>query len=288
MASMAQAHFLGAPDEEAYRIQRKRLITALSIAVLAHLIALVVLAQPARFKLGIDRTDPVITRWIDLPATPSPGVARKEPTPETPATPKAEAPAKPKAQPDRTRPTPRPSRNDEQSAATPAATAPSDTASAAVSSPLPEGQDPLRMLPTTPERFQMLDRLSREIDADPSMFAPGNAVSVTIDLDGKPKVWRFVIVGEESIRSMGGLDVPTLRLMHYPEHERDDKVEVWLVPQLAYRPIQINVTPPGAVMSQTNTARIALDQLDQAVREGREPGSMPAASAPAPTAAASR
>ena len=134
------------------------------------------------------------------------------------------------------------------------------------------------MLPTTPERFAALDRLSRDIDADPTLFAPGNAISVTIDLDGKPKVWRFVIVGEESITSLGGRDVPTLRLRHYPENDHDENIEVWLVPQLAYRPVQISVTPPNALTSFTNTARVALDQLDQAARSH---GPAPGASAPA-------
>lgn len=264
-ASIAPTLTLDAPAGSAERLQRKRLVTALTVAVVAHAAVLVAMAMPPRFKLGIDRANPVMTRWIELPATPSPGVASREPAPEKPSQPKAEAPARPKVSPERTRPTPRPARDDSQSAPSQVAQAPSDAASAP-SSPLPEGQDPLRMLPTTPERFDMLDRLSRDVDADPSLFSPGNAISVTVDLNGQPKVWRFIIVAEETIRSMGGLDVPTLRLLHYPENDRDDRVEVWLVPQLAYRPVQINVTPPGERSGQSFTARIALDQLDQAAR----------------------
>lgn len=266
----------GALDEGALRVQRKRLITAVSAALVLHAIVLAALAMPSRMKLGIDQTAPVVTRWIDAPTVPSPGLARQDPTADQRSTPKAEAPARPKDRTDRTQPTPRPARNDDQSAAVATAATPA-ASDAAAASPLPEGQDPLRMLPTTPERFQMLDRLSRDIGADPALFVPGNAVSVTIDLDGKPKVWRFVIVGEELIRSLSGLDVTTLRLLHYPENDRDDKVEVWLVPQLAYRPVQISVTPPGALTSFTNTARVALDQLDQAARSH---GPAPGASAP--------
>ena len=287
LASIAQTPFFNAPDDGTQRLQRKRLVTALSVAVLVHAVVLVALAMPPRFKLGIDRADPVVTRWIQLPTTPSPGVAREEPTPDQPSQPKAEAPAKPKERPERTRPTPRPARDDDKSAATQVAEAPTDAASAA-SSPLPEGQDPLRMLPTTPERFQMLDRLSRDVDADPSLFAPGNAISVSIDLNGQPKVWRFIIVAEESVKSMGGLDVPTLRLLHYPENDRDDRVEVWLVPQLAYRPIQINVTSPGALTPQNYTARAALDQLDRAARGEPPAGTAPGAGASAPAKPASQ
>ncbi len=273
---MASTFPQGTLDEGALRLQRKRLITAVSAALVLHAIVLAALAMPSRMKLGIDQTAPVVTRWIDAPTVPSPGLARQDPTADQRSTPKAEAPTRPNDRTDRTQPTPRPARNDDQSAAV--ATAASPAASdAAAASPLPEGQDPLRMLPTTPERFQMLDRLSRDIGADPALFVPGNAVSVTIDLDGKPKVWRFVIVGEELIRSLSGLDVTTLRLLHYPENDRDDKVEVWLVPQLAYRPVQISVTPPGALTSFTNTARVALDQLDQAARSH---GPAPGASAP--------
>ena len=266
----------GTLDEGALRLQRKRLITAVSAALVLHAIVLAALAMPSRMKLGIDQTAPVVTRWIDAPTVPSPGLARQDPTADQRSTPKAEAPARPKDRTDRTQPTPRPARNDDQSAAVATAATPA-ASDAAAASPLPEGQDPLRMLPTTPERFQMLDRLSRDIGADPALFVPGNAVSVTIDLDGKPKVWRFVIVGEELIRSLSGLDVTTLRLLHYPENDRDDKVEVWLVPQLAYRPVQISVTPPNALTSFTNTARVALDQLDQAARSH---GPAPGASAP--------
>ena len=266
----------GALDEGALRLQRKRLITAVSAALVLHAVVLAALAMPSRMKLGIDQAAPVVTRWIEAPSVPSPGLARQDPTADQRSTPKAEAPARPKDRTDRTQPTPRPARNDDQSAAVATAATPA-ASDAAAASPLPEGQDPLRMLPTTPERFQMLDRLSRDIGADPALFVPGNAVSVTIDLDGKPKVWRFVIVGEELIRSLSGLDVTTLRLLHYPENDRDDKVEVWLVPQLAYRPVQISVTPPGALTSFTNTARVALDQLDQAARSH---GPAPGASAP--------
>ena len=273
---MASTFPQGTLDEGALRLQRKRLITAVSAALVLHAIVLAALAMPSRMKLGIDQTAPVVTRWIDAPTVPSPGLARQDPTADQRSTPKAEAPARPKDRTDRTQPTPRPARNDDQSAAVATAATPA-ASDAAAASPLPEGQDPLRMLPTTPERFQMLDRLSRDIGADPALFVPGNAVSVTIDLDGKPKVWRFVIVGAELIRSLSGLDVTTLRLLHYPENDRDDKVEVWLVPQLAYRPVQISVTPPGALTSFTNTARVALDQLDQAARSH---GPAPGASAP--------
>ena len=273
---MASTFPQGTLDEGALRVQRKRLITAVSAALVLHAIVLAALAMPSRMKLGIDQTAPVVTRWIDAPTVPSPGLARQDPTADQRSTPKAEAPARPKDRTDRTQPTPRPARNDDQSAAVATAATPA-ASDAAAASPLPEGQDPLRMLPTTPERFQMLDRLSRDIGADPALFVPGNAVSVTIDLDGKPKIWRFVIVGEELIRSLSGLDVTTLRLLHYPENDRDDKVEVWLVPQLAYRPVQISVTPPGALTSFTNTARVALDQLDQAARSH---GPAPGASAP--------
>lgn len=279
LTAIALETFTDAPDAVAHRLQRKRLLTALSVAILAHVVALVVLAQPARFKLGIDRADPVITRWIELPATPSPGVAREEPSSEKQAQPKAEAPAKPKELPERTRPTPRPARSDDQSSAT-AAAAPTDPASAAAaSSPLPEGQDPLRMLPTTPESFQMLDQLSRNVDADPAMFRPGNAVSVTIELNGQPKVWRFVIAGEDSILALSGREVPTLHLIHYPENDQDEQLEVWLVPQLAHRPIQLATTPRGALTSYYTNARVALNQLDQAARVGNPAAA--GASAPA-------
>ena len=273
---MASTFPQGTLDEGALRVQRKRLITAVSAALVLHAIVLAALAMPSRMKLGIDQTAPVVTRWIDAPTVPSPGLARQDPTADQRSTPKAEAPARPKDRTDRTQPTPRPARNDDQSAAVATAATPA-ASDAAAASPLPEGQDPLRMLPTTPERFQMLDRLSRDIGADPALFVPGNAVSVTIDLDGKPKVWRFVIVGEESITSLGGRDVPTLRLRHYPENDRDENIEVWLVPQLAYRPVQISVTAPGTQTPFSNTARAALNQLDQAARNQ---SATPGASAP--------
>ncbi len=118
----------------------------------------------------------------------------------------------------------------------------------------------------------MLDRLSREIDADPSMYAPGNAISVSIELDGQTKSWRFVVVGEESILSMGGRQVPVLHLLHYPENDKDARLEVWLVPQLAHRPIQMLIVKPGELNSDLHTARMALDQIDQAARNSRSTG----------------
>lgn len=269
--------------------ERRRKLVALGAAVLVHAVALVALAQPAAIKLGVaNQVDPVTIRWVAAPVVPSPGLARSEPPPPTEAKPEAPPPVKPKPRPARQKPKPRPALQDERVVAAAAAQPASQSASdALVASPLPQGQDPLTMLHTTPEHFQMLDALSRQIAEDPAMYEPGNAVSLSLDVDGQPRVWRFVIVAEEAIQSLSGLDVPTLRLMHFPEHDQDPKLEVWLVPQLAYRPVQIALTPPGALSAQLHNARSALDQLDPRARGSAAPA-QPDSAAPSPQDAASR
>ncbi|QTD45058.1 DUF3108 domain-containing protein [Ottowia testudinis] len=252
---------------------RRQLTSAFFLAVLGHAVVMLALAAAPGFRPGAPHVTPLSTRWVDAPPTARPSVAAtpaamaQTAQPPAPARVSAQAPSKAERRPAPHRPNPSTADSNE-----PRASARSDTDVADAAKPelataaaaLPPGDDPLRMLPTTPERFQVLDKLSQTIDGDPQAYAVGHAVSVEIEDAGKPRTWRFVVVGEDMIRSMAGRDVPVLHLVHYPEHEKDDRIEIWLTSELAHRPVQMEVFVAGVTTGRV-TARTALDRLDRAV-----------------------
>ena len=254
---------------------RQQLICAFFVAVLGHTVVMLALAAAPGFRPGAHHAAPLSTRWVDAPPTARPSVAAtpaamaETAQPPVPAQAVAQAPNKAERGPTPPRPRPKPSTADSDKSAA-SARSETNVADAAKAEPataaaaLPPGDDPLRMLPTTPERFQVLDKLSQTVDGDPQAYAVGNAVSVDIEDAGTPRAWRFVVVGEGTIRSMAGRDVPVLHLVHYPENEKDDRVEIWLTPDLAHRPIQIEIFVNGVTTGRV-TARTALDRLDRAL-----------------------
>jgi hypothetical protein len=238
---------------------------AVAAAVAGHALALVALSLPGQLRLGETRIEPMYTRMIEAPLMTTPGLATQSapPAPAPRAQPQAPAPAKREAPSKRTPPRPQPAGEQEQAApAQPmAAASEPDAQATAVASALPDGQDPLLMLPGTPERLHLLDQVSLAVAADPEAYTVGNAISVELQPPHEARTWRFVIDGEDFVVSPGGKHVRVLRLVHFPEHNKDDRLTVYIVPELAYRPVQIDVMPVGQPMARY-TARNSLRLLD--------------------------
>ncbi len=268
------------PPRPGGRVERRQLAGPLVLALAGHGLLLAGLSLGHAPRLGDLRVHAVETRMIDGPVHTRVGITAPAPTPVPPAVeatdvaqpaPRAEAKAKP---------TPRGEarlRSDQPA---------TDTSGApAAAAPLPDGQDPLLMLPTTPEQLRLFDELSLVVAADPALYAVGNAVSVTIEDQGKTRTWRFVVAEEDSIQSLRGRAVPTLRLVHFPEFDADEKIELWLVPELAYRPIQVAITD-ALGSSRITTARVALNLLDSA--PSKSTAAWPDAARPRPPGAGAR
>lgn len=249
--------------------ERKRLVASVAVVCLAHALALFGLSYAALPKAGVPHTSPVLVRWVEARVNDAQGAAAHAPSApairpdSTPARTLTEAP-KPTSKP-ADRPVPHtPSRAADDS---PQPMAKSDSPSDASAQPdapslppLPEGQDPLRMLPTTPERFELLSRLSATAYAEPDQFAQGSAISLQMPNGTAFKTYRFVVVGEETVASLKGLQVPALHLASVPMDSTEEKIDVWLAPQLVYRPIQMSITNVRGEV-QYFTARSVLDQF---------------------------
>lgn len=234
---------------------RRSLSGAVALALLGHAAIIAALWQPRAPRLGETRVAPVLMRWADAPPGPQPTAA---PQPQG----RADAPPEPA----RTR---RPRAH--RTTAKPAPAQPARAETVAESAPaLADEQDPLRMLAIDAGTFRMLDQLSRVVASDPQSHGPGSAVSFELEGDAGGRVWRYVVVGEESMPSASGAQVPVLHLVHFPERDGDERIEVWLLPGLAYRPVQL-VSGPDAATSRGTSASFVLDRL--------APGAAPA---PAP------
>ena len=249
--------------------ERKRLVASVAVVCLAHALALWGLGYAALPKAGVPHTTPAQVRWVEARVSDAQGAAAHAPSApairpdSTPARTRTEAP-RPASKP-ADRPVPHtPSRAADDSPQPLAKSERPSDASAQADAPslppLPEGQDPLRMLPTTPERFELLSKLSATAYTEPDQFAPGSAISLQMPHGTTTKTYRFVVVGEETVASLKGLQVPALHLASVPMDSTEEKVDVWLAPQLVYRPIQLALTNARGEV-QYFTARSVLDQF---------------------------
>lgn len=263
--------------------ERKLMLTSVAVVCAAHALALFGLTHAALLKPGVSKASPVTVRWVearvsDVQGEAAPKSGAPSVKPDTiPAQPRVQAP-RPTSKP-ADRPLPRvTSGAAEDRPETARADSPSDTSAQPEPPslpPLPEGQDPLRMLPTTPERFELLSRLSASAYASPEQFTPGAAISLQLPSGGALKTYRFVVVGEETVASLKGLHVPTLHLANVPTDAAEEKIDLWLAPQLVYRPIQMTITNASGT-AQSFTARSVLDQF------ALEPAAAPASASQPP------
>ena len=91
------------------------------------------------------------------------------------------------------------------------------------------------------DRLSVLLQLGALLASDPAHFEPGTSISVQTAGPRSAEVWLFTVMQTEALNLPGGA-VQGLKLERQPREPYDQKVEVWLSPQLAYLPVRIRIT----------------------------------------------
>lgn len=110
------------------------------------------------------------------------------------------------------------------------------------------------LLPHTQDRLSVLIQLAAMVAGEPQRYPPGQAVVLHTVSSRDADLWRFVVKNTEVLDlPVGAMD--TVHLVREALHAYDNRVEVWLAPQLGYLPVRILWTQAnGDVVDQQLSA----------------------------------
>ncbi|WP_180125155.1 DUF3108 domain-containing protein [Rhodoferax sp. BLA1] len=91
------------------------------------------------------------------------------------------------------------------------------------------------------DRLSVLVQLGALVASDPAHFEPGTTLSLQTAGPRNAIVWLFTVMPAEALELPGG-PLQTVKLERQPRELYEQKIEVWLAPQLDYLPARIRVT----------------------------------------------
>ncbi|MDM0051343.1 DUF3108 domain-containing protein [Variovorax sp. J22R115] len=94
------------------------------------------------------------------------------------------------------------------------------------------------------DRLSVLLQLGALLAGDPLRYPPGSVIAVQTVGPRDAEIWTFN-VGEEEQLSVPAGNFTVRKLTRNPRLPFDDKVEVWLSPELAYLPVRLRLTQAG-------------------------------------------
>jgi hypothetical protein len=94
------------------------------------------------------------------------------------------------------------------------------------------------------DRLSVLLQLGALVAGEPARFTPGTLLTIQTVGAREADVWLFTFEESESLTLPGG-EVQGIKLVRNPRKPYDQKVEVWLAPQLGYLPARIRITDAG-------------------------------------------
>lgn len=94
------------------------------------------------------------------------------------------------------------------------------------------------------DQLSVLMQLSAMLAGDPPRYPPGSVIAVQTVGPRSAEIWTFSVSGEEQLTVPAG-DFMVRKLTRNPRLPFDDKVEVWLAPELGYLPVRLKLTQPG-------------------------------------------
>ncbi|MBX3660466.1 MAG: DUF3108 domain-containing protein [Ramlibacter sp.] len=95
--------------------------------------------------------------------------------------------------------------------------------------------------PGAQDRLSLLIQLGAMVAGDPARFKPGTSLAVQTASVREADVWVFTVAAAETLALPGG-ERRTLKLIRNPRHEFDQKVELWLSPDMDYLPVRLKLT----------------------------------------------
>lgn len=91
------------------------------------------------------------------------------------------------------------------------------------------------------DRLSVVMQLGALMAGDPGRYPPDSVIAVQTVGTSDAEIWTFTISGEEQVAVQAG-EFTARKLTRNPRKPFDDKIELWLAPDLAYLPIRIRQT----------------------------------------------
>lgn len=97
------------------------------------------------------------------------------------------------------------------------------------------------LLPGAQDQLSVLMQLGAMLAGNPLRYPPGSVIAVQTVGPRSAEIWTFNVSGEEQLTVPAG-EFTVRKLTRNPRLPFDDKVEVWLAPELGYLPVRLKLT----------------------------------------------
>ena len=97
------------------------------------------------------------------------------------------------------------------------------------------------LLPGAQDRLSVLLQLGALLVSAPERYPPGSTLSVPTAGPREADIWLFTLAAIEPL-DLAGRALPAVKLERQLRRPYDQKVEVWLAPELGYLPVRIRIT----------------------------------------------
>lgn len=94
------------------------------------------------------------------------------------------------------------------------------------------------------DRLSVLLQLGAMLAADPQRYPPGTRVEVQTAGVRDADVWTFTVEGQQELQIRNRARA-TIKLERAPRHENDEKLELWVAPDMDYLPVRVRLTQQG-------------------------------------------
>jgi hypothetical protein len=94
------------------------------------------------------------------------------------------------------------------------------------------------------DRLSVLLQLGAMLAADPQRYPAGTRVEVQTAGVREADTWTFTVQGQEELQIRNRARA-AIKLERAPRHENDQKVELWVAPDMDYLPVRVRLTQAG-------------------------------------------
>ncbi|MBB3180034.1 DUF3108 domain-containing protein [Variovorax sp. Sphag1AA] len=94
------------------------------------------------------------------------------------------------------------------------------------------------------DRLSVVLQLGALMAGDPGRYPPNSVIAVQTVGTSDAEIWAFTLSGEEQVAVQAG-EFTARKLTRSPRKPFDDKIELWLAPELGYLPVRIRQTQPN-------------------------------------------
>lgn len=94
------------------------------------------------------------------------------------------------------------------------------------------------------DRLSVVLQLGALMAGDPGRYPPDSVIAVQTVGSSDAEIWTFTLSGDEQVAVQAG-EFTARKLTRNPRKPFDDKIELWLAPDLGYLPVRIRQTQPN-------------------------------------------